>query len=187
MSCRAYAKSRGLSPNAISEAIRSGRLVKCLVRNEFGQPKIADAALADREMAENTDQTRARGPLFPALAAPVPVLVASLPPSRPAFDIEPPTTDKPPALQVEDNATATQRLKSAQADLAELKRDVERGELVLASEVKKKLEGVFASCKTRLLAIPSRARQALPHLVNADVLVIEDLVREALEDLAAPS
>jgi phage terminase Nu1 subunit (DNA packaging protein) len=46
-----------------------------------------------------------------------------------------------------------------------------------------RLVSVFTACKTRLLAIPSRARQALPHLVAADLGVLEALIREALEDL----
>lgn len=186
MSCRAYAKSRGLSANAVSVAIAAGRLMKCITRNEFGQPKIADPDLADREWAANTDPQRrinAGGGVdtHPQRT----VLVATAPPLRGlmAPDDHGPAP-RPAPTELEGTATATERLKSAQADLAELKRDAERGTLVLAKDVERRLIAVFSACKTRLLAIPSRARQALPQLTNADVLVVEGLVREALEELA---
>lgn len=155
---------------AVSLAIKSGRLVKCIVRDQHGRPKISDPVLADREWDANTDLTKA--PAFVKDAA-----------AARAAPVDAPDGDDPDGPS--DLAAATERLKSAQADLAELKRDTERGTLVLASEVKRKLDEVFSACKTRLLAIPSRARQALPHMPNADVVVIEDLVREALEDLAS--
>lgn len=70
------------------------------------------------------------------------------------------------------------------ARLKELKYREAAGELVKASEVKAKLADVFSVCRTRLLAIPSRARQVLPHLTLSDLATIEGLVREALEDLS---
>ena len=39
------------------------------------------------------------------------------------------------------------------------------------------------TCRTRLLGIPSKAKQQLPHLSLSDLEVLEALVREALEGL----
>ncbi len=187
ISCRAYAKRRGVSAAAVSEAIRSGRLVKSVVRGgEFGQPKILDADLADREWEANTDPQRrinAAGGVDPrALVAPVPVLISGPPPPMlGTIDVPPPRVVAP---AVPDEATATQRLKAAQADLAELKFAEAAGELVPAADVERRLVDVFSACKSRLLAIPSRAKQALPHLTTADVLELDKLIREALEELA---
>ena len=185
ISCRAYAKHRGVTPMAVSTAISSGRIgPPAVVRDENGQPKIAAVALADQQWARNTDPVRAANALVQGTTAgpPVPVLVIPRPAAPPLPT--PPTIDRAPAEEPESAATATERLKAAQADLAELKLERERGELVLAKDVERRLVAVFTACKTRLLAIPSRARQALPELTNAGVLVIEDLVREALEELA---
>lgn len=169
ISLRAYAKlraARGLagSAMAVSSAIKTGRLVKSVVY-VGGQPKIADPALADQEWASNTDLQRAINAAggSRALAA-----VAS--------------EDQSDA--VEEVKSSTQRLTAARADLAELKRDEARGVLLPAKDVERRLVEVFTASKTRLLAIPSRARQQLPHLSAADVGVLEGLVREALEDLA---
>lgn len=173
---------------AVSEAIKNGRLVKSVVRNEFDQPKIADPDLADREWEANTDSTKrmnAAGGVDPMFGTAT--LGAPIPPERFEDDDGEPV---PPKRELDDSgaetvASATQRLKAAQADLAELKFKEAARELVPARDVEARLVSVFTSCKTRLLAIPSRARQALPHLTNADVASIETLVREALEELTA--
>src|SRR5689334_21046405 len=57
MSLRAYALRRGVSPEAVSRAIRSGRLRDSVV-TVGRSPKIADPELADREWAANTDPAR---------------------------------------------------------------------------------------------------------------------------------
>jgi len=162
---------------AVSLAIKERRLTAPAVVWIEGQPKIADVALADEQWGRNTDPVRAANG---ALAGPPPVLVAAprVVPAPPEW-----RDGEPVGPQPEGAATATERLKSAQADLAELKRDQERGELVLAKDVERRLVDVFSVCKQHLLAIPSRARQALPHLSTADVTVIENLVRESLEEL----
>lgn len=152
---------------AVSEAIKNGRLVKSVVRDEFGSPKIADPDLADREWEANTDSAKranAAGGVDREAAAPRRELGED---------------------GVETVASSTQRLKSAQADLAELKLKEAQRELVPSRDVESRFVNVFTSCKTRLLAIPSRARQAMPHLSNADVAALDALVREALEELAA--
>jgi hypothetical protein len=172
ISLRAYAKHRaahGLSGNAmaVSLAVKAGRLSKS-VTYVNGQPKITDPALADQEWERNTDTQRrinAAGGVDPNVQ-------------------RTPTIDSPPAAAIEDVATATERLKGAQADLAELKRDEARGELVPARDVERRLVEVFTACKTRLMAIPSRYRQQIPHLTADEVGHLERLVREALDDLA---
>lgn len=40
------------------------------------------------------------------------------------------------------------------------------------------------TARTKLLGIPSRAKQRIPHLTTADLAVLDELVREALEELA---
>lgn len=84
----------------------------------------------------------------------------------------------------ESLADARRRKETALADLRELELRQKSGELVEAKGIETRLVDVFTKCRTKLLGIPSRARQALPHLTVADIGTIEELIREALEDLA---
>ena len=178
MSLRQYAKRRGVSAMSVSLAVKAGRLSASVVRDEHGQPKISDPALADQEWDRNTDSQKrvnAAGGVDPA------VLRIDDTDRLAPFRAEPRAGVVEP--QGDSVATATERLKSAQADLAELKFAEAAGELVPAKDVETRLVNVFAACKTRLLAIPSRARQAAPDLTAAQLELIEKLIREACEDL----
>lgn len=168
MSLRAYARHRGVSGPAVLAARDKGRLVECF-RDGSGAmtAQIQSATLADQEWERKTDLSRAPIPVRQRTAG----LVVSAPPA-----------DDGDA--VPDMADASAREKHWRAKLAELKFKEAAGELVPAAGVRSELEGVFRSCRTRLLGIPSRARQLLPGLSVADVGKLEDLVREALEDLA---
>lgn len=160
-----YAERRGVSVMAVSRAVKKGTLKECVVRDEHGRPKISDPDLADREWAANTDYTDA------------PYAVA-----QKAADY----ARQAPAPSEELNfAEAGAKEKYWKAQLAELKYKQEAAELVPAAEVRSKVEGAFRTCKTRLLAIPSRARQAIPHLTVEETASLEDLIREALEELSA--
>lgn len=95
-----------------------------------------------------------------------------------------PLTGPAGSADVEDLADARARLDAARASLAELDLAERRAELVPARDVEAKLVGVFASCKTKLLGIPSRARQQDPSLSVDQIALLESLTGEALEDLA---
>jgi hypothetical protein len=169
---------------AVSLAVKAGRLVKS-VTFVNGQPKIIDPDLADQEWERNTDPMKrenAMGGHGKAAAS------VGVPDGHPAI-ARVPLPQAPPSPEMDDNGveavgSATQREKIAKANMAELNFAKAAGELVPVRDVERRLIDVFTACKTRLLAIPSRARQQLPHLVTADVAVIEALVREACEDLA---
>lgn len=151
---RAYARRRGVSPNTVSIAIKAGRLVKSVTRDDLGNPKI-NPEMADKEWEENTDTLR-----------------------------HPENAPKGGGAG-EGVAGATERLRAAQANLAELEYAKAAGELVLAKDVERAVTDAFTAAKTKLLAIPSRVKQAIPHLTVEEVALVERLVREALEDLAA--
>jgi phage terminase Nu1 subunit (DNA packaging protein) len=162
LSLRKYALHRGVSHTAVQRAIESGRLSGSVVAVN-GVPKIRNLATADAEWHANTRATIA------AMAQPVP------PPDDP---VEAPA-HKPPDLQ-----DSRARLEAARASLAELDLAERRRELVPASEIAAKYEDVVTSAKTKLLGLASRVKQRMPHVVEADIRSIDDLVREALESLA---
>jgi phage terminase Nu1 subunit (DNA packaging protein) len=156
LSPREYAMHRGCVTSAVQQAIHAGRLTKSLHRDARGWYQI-DVELADQEWAATT-----RANMIP-LSGPTA-----------------PGCGDAPSL-----GEARARLDLAKAELAEIELAEKRGELVQAGEVEARLSTVFGRCKTKLLGIPSRARQQDPGLTAAQVALIKSLVREALEDLAA--
>lgn len=76
------------------------------------------------------------------------------------------------------------RLARAQADAAEVRNLVLRGELLKASDVEKEWASVLRGVRAGLLAIPARVQQQLPHVAAADIAVLEAELRAALEQLA---
>lgn len=184
----AYARHRaatglpGATKVAVGRAVKAGRLSESLVMVD-GVARVRDIALADREWEANTDvsmRLRAQGFNQPpaALAAVMPRAASPAP-----------TIDAPLAAEPDgpaDFQTARLQKERAQAAHAELKYREHAGTLIPAADVENQLTSYISSCKTRLLAIPSRAKQDLPHLPAADLVVLEGLVREALEELAGP-
>ncbi|NRD51195.1 hypothetical protein [Corallococcus exiguus] len=172
---RAYARHRGAHHETVRAAIESGRL-----RESVRDGKVVDVALADREWARNTSYSEA--PISVREREAARELAASKAPAagpRPA----PLPADVPPDSELSSNEAA--RIKTYwQARQAELDYRQEAGELVPARDVRAKLEDVFRTCRTHLLGVPSRARQAMPHLTASDVGTLENLVREALDELA---
>lgn len=154
ISCRAYAKHRNVTPMAVSLAIKTGRLSRSVVRDAMGSPKIASIALADQEWEANTDHTRS-----PQRAEPLPEVESS------------------------DVAGAAARAKHWEAKLRELKFKEASGELVSAADVKREWVSTLAQVRSKLLTIPTLAKQAIPALTIANVERLEQLVRDALEDL----
>ena len=159
---------------SVSRAIAAGRLVKSVVRCDEGVARICDFALADQEWEANTDAQKR-------------VNAAGNNPSAWAGGAEAAAQPGADSREAGNVFTSTERLKAAQADLAELKRDEARGVLVPALEVRSEWADILSQTRTRLLAIPTRVRQAAPDISVADVEVIKMLLREALDDLVRES
>jgi hypothetical protein len=70
------------------------------------------------------------------------------------------------------------------ANLLELERRQKEGLLVERKTVESTWSVLVTNAKTKLLAVPSRAKQRIPHLTLEEVEILNDLVRESLEDLA---
>lgn len=156
MSLRAYAKRRGVSPEAVSKAITARRLRKS-VTMVGGQPKIADPALADREWSSHT---------------------------QPRVDQAAPRD--PPEYLAHRTARegASARLAAAQAELAEMHLRERKGELVDAEQARADVVNAFSLLKTKLLGIPTSVGQRLPELADQVVPVVDELIRDALLELS---
>lgn len=178
MSLRAYARHRNVSATAVHRAIESGRLSQCVVRDGSGKFRgITDLELADREWVASTDLTK----------APTAVIERAEEPHTPT---EVPGDDA--ALEVGAAAGAVDperlsplmRQKYWQAKTAELEYKKRIGELVDAKEVEARMTDEYSRCRTKLLGIARKAKAEMPELNHAQVLKIDNLVREALDGLA---
>lgn len=176
VSLSAYAKRRGVSPKAVSKAVASGRLRDSVTRDEHGTPKISDPDLADREWTANT---RPRVDRPPAEAMPL-VRAGLVIPAGSAAVGDPPDYNASRAWR---EAHAARR-EAALADVAELEAAERKGELVPVKQARADVTGVFMVVRTRLLSIPAAVAQRMPHLASEVVPALDELLREALEELA---
>lgn len=200
MSQRAYAKRRGVSQAAVSRAVQSGRL-KASVAPGGG---IADPDLADREWDANTDTSRAPvyvqvreaarkqgAPVEPPPrdpshgGRPPKARAHNNPPGEPgqAAGNDPPSDGRPsPVLGGGLNENnAVKAYWQALHEEADYRKKAKA--LVPAADVAVKVRNVFHVTRTKLLTLPSRAKNALG-LNAAQVVKLEALTREMLEELA---
>lgn len=191
LSLRAYARRRGVSPEAVSKAVTTGRLKDSVVDG-----KIADPDLADREWDANTQRrpsaiehnveqagvAQAPGETDDELKESARRSLDT-PPARPRpADLPPGVADLNTSRAVRAHALA--RRDTAHADLAELELAQKRGRLVDAEGARADVEQAYSLVKTRLLGVPTQLAQRLPHFAAEVVPVIDALLREALEELA---
>ena len=78
--------------------------------------------------------------------------------------------------------TERARLAKEQADTIALKRQALTGAMIPAVDVERRWRELLAGIRSRMLAVPSRVRQHLPHLTAADVATIDRETRDALTD-----
>lgn len=177
ISLRAYAKRRGVSVEAVSRAITRGRLLNSVTRIA-GVPKIADPELADQEWDANTDLSRAPDAVKARAAAGSGATAGDV---GPGDDFE----GESEAQAGRELAAASAREKHWRAQTAELNYKVRAGELVNAKEMAAAMADAFSTVRTKLLALPSQAKQRLPHLTLDDLATLEELVREDLDALSS--
>lgn len=145
-------------------AIKSGRLKQSLQIGPDGKAKIVDVALADAEWAVNTDHSKAPGSVKERANGT----------GRAARGVQ------PSAL-----AEASAEEKRWKARQAELDYRLAAGELVRVAAVTQLQVDEVLRAKAKVLAVPSKFKARSPHLSAADIRLLDQLLREALEELAA--
>lgn len=76
------------------------------------------------------------------------------------------------------------RLARSQREAVELKTARDRGELVEAAAVRLGFTGMVTAARNHLRGMPSKAKARIPTLTVRDVEILEDLIAEALTELA---
>lgn len=174
LSLRAYAKHRACALSAVQRAIASGRLQPpAIAKDGQGHWKVTDAAAADAQWQANTHGEK----------APIAVQMREAARAAPPAPPRPPPGDDP--LEEVSPLEARVRLDLAKAQIAELELAERKGELVETEAMKVHLADVLTRVRARLLGIPVRAKQQLPHLNVSDIGSLDTLVREALEELTS--
>lgn len=158
LSMRGYAKHRGVSPEAVSKAVRDGRISTV---SKSGK-RLIDPAVADVEWDENSDSSK-----------------KSTKTKR-----ERSQQDGPRPETKASYANARAARETYLAKLAKLEFDKKSGTLVSIDEVKVGWFKVINSAKTKIMGIHSKCKAQYPDLPIEVVNIIEQVCREALEELA---
>ena len=169
---RMFAKLVGASLSTVQERLRKGLLKRSATRDRRGRWQI-DPAMGTAEWHVGT-ALREHGPKTAGEVTVGPDDAVRL--LRAKADKE-----QDLALKAREDA----RKAAADAQLAEADLLERQGKLVSARDMELEMVRVFTACKTKLLGIPSRARQQDPALTTAQLALFEALIREALTELAS--
>lgn len=195
MSLAEYSRHRGVSRAAVTHAVRDGRIS---TTTDHAGKRVIDSESADLQWGNNTAHEKRRNtaadkpgiesigpaPAPPPPAAPAPVQIGFDPkalglPDKPKME-----TDNGPEANYSSARAHKEQFLARQAELDYRKA---AGELVEVSTIQKEWTSIAALVRTKVLGLPSKARQRIPDLSHDQYLILEKLVREALEDLAEES
>lgn len=151
-----YARIRMLDKSSVQYAITSGKLSKSVVSTPDGI--MLDVEIADQEWTPRSENTR--------------------------DGLRPPGGDLPPGDAVTPIAVSKAKRESYAAEMARLELEQMQGTLVEAEEVEQRWIAVASLTRTKVLGIPSKTRQRIPELTDEQFDVIDQICREALEELS---
>ncbi len=107
--------------------------------------------------------------------------------TRPPLQLPQSSADSPaqPSQGLPDYTISRARLEYEKANLAELERRAKAKLLLPREDVEQAWATAVNICRSRLLGVPSVAKQRIPHLDLNEVELLTTLIRDALEELAA--
>jgi hypothetical protein len=187
VSIRAYAKHRGVAHTSVLYAIRKGKLTNAVVGE--GKDLRIDKDIADREWAieQKTGPKDKAPPDEPIAKKKTKKKIEEGDPE----DIDPIVNGDDEEKPVNENAQAIGGFYKARAtkedlnaQLLQMKLDEEKGRLVDAEEIEKLWITITSNIRTKMLAVPAKMKQRLPEFLNEHYLTLEQVLREALEELS---
>jgi hypothetical protein len=165
ISLREYAQHRGVTVEAVSKAVKTGRIGLT--------GKKVDVSAADRDWSANTQPGQMAAKLRRALASKGSKRTRKAP-KQPAEVTDP---------AVNSYANARARREDFLARTAQLEFEQRTANLINAAEAKAEWIKLITECKTRLLSVPIKCKARIPGLSVVDISIIENLIREELEEL----
>lgn len=180
------ARALGVTSEAVYAAIRTNRL--SVVRTGDGRELVNSATMRE-EWDRNTQKRIGRGPKPPAgTTERTPKRPGELTPQErrdQQADSGGSLADTNEAIpDYNESRARTEHLK---AELLELERKEKERILVKAEEVEAKWVEIITMARTKILGIPTKAKQRIPDLDTDAISLLDDIVRETLEDLATKS
>ena len=174
---------RGASHVAVLKAIERGRLMAPAVERQ-GRSWEIDPELADQQWADATN-TAERGSGHhrgqePVAAAPAPTQQQE-PVRRATAQRQETATPK----GVPPRAVSEAVLAAVKAKRETMALHIDEKKLLRLEDVELAWGSAVNIVRTRLLGVPSTAKQRIPHLEPEEVELLTTLIREALDELAA--
>lgn len=163
-----YARRRGCSKQAVSKAVKAGRVT--LIDGQI------DPEIADREWARNTDpEQQERG-------APEQFEITQARVQASAHEAEPPVVREDNPLLIDAKA----RTEKLRADLLEIEIREKRGELIVANDARRVQFNLARSTRNAILAVPARLAPLLAPIADAAEIerVLEAELRKICQQLA---
>ena len=182
------AAALGVTKEAVYAAIRTNRL--SVVRTNDGRELINSDTMRD-EWKRNTQKRIGVGPKPPAGTVDRTPLRPGEREARAAHTTPPPTSSSSSSglaettERIPDYDESRARTEHLKAELLELERKQKEQILVKAEEIEKKWVEIVTLARTKLLGIPTKAKQRIPDLDTDAIGILDDIVRETLEDLAS--
>jgi hypothetical protein len=103
---------------------------------------------------------------------------------RVKVEVLPPESEQP-ADQLPDYTESKKKTEYEKGLILELERKQKEGTLLDREEVERSWANVVGKAKSRILQVASAAKQRIPHLDPEEVEILQDMLREALFELAA--
>jgi phage terminase Nu1 subunit (DNA packaging protein) len=150
---------------AVQKAIKSGRITATPDSN--GRPKI-DPELAGPQWDSNTDLSKSRKVMDDAQE------------EQPEKEEKKSKDETPSQSYAKARAIREEYLSK----IVRLEYEKSCGSLIEVSQIEKGWQHIITTAKTRLLSVPSKVKSRIPHLKLDDIVILEEEIREALEELA---
>jgi len=100
------------------------------------------------------------------------------------FPLKPTSSISKTRESIPDYEESRARTEHLKAELLELDRQQKQGLLVPVAEVRLKWIEVITMARTKVMGLPTKAKQRIPELDVTAMDHLDEIVREALEDLA---
>lgn len=180
------ARVLGVTKEAVYAAIRTNRL--SVVRTGDGRELVNSSTMRE-EWQRNTQKRIGRGPKPPAGTQEFTPLRAGEVEARldrRARSTTPSTDDRlgQTSEAIPEYDVSRARTEHLKAELLELDRQQKEKILVKAEEIETKWVEIVTLARTKLLGIPTKAKQRIPDLDTDAIGILDDIVRETLEDLS---
>ena len=172
-----FARIMGVKRVTVTRACQRGRLSRALVKDATGH-EVLDLEIAKQEWEDNCKEHNRSEALQAREASRKAVAVPTIDtPPEPEEDEEEPSPVGPDGKPM----SSAERKRHWDAVAAEIKARKAAGELCEIAVFEKKVADLAARFKTKLLGVPSRAKQADPDLTIEQITLVENLIRECLE------